>query len=276
MASTGLVTSCIRESDGYRVSAYKLLILKLLISKGGCARCKLMLNLIARVVTSIGEADDREHLSDVIQAAMTRLGFDSFSLSCHKHDVRQLISEPALTTWRKEAMAEYSDHFSIEQDPLLTYVTAPDRPRIWSIREWQTPQFINYARFLAQRGVRSGVTARLSRQKSAISVISAISGCEETVCDETATAIYVIGQAGMLRLKSLEVTDPTTAPPNTLTCLSADQIEILEWARQGKSNGDIALITGRSKRTVAYHMSQILQKLCVSTRAQAVALYAGK
>jgi LuxR family transcriptional regulator len=52
------------------------------------------------------------------------------------------------------------------------------------------------------------------------------------------------------------------------------QLEVLTWAAKGKSNADIAIITGQSTRSVSYHMSEILRKLGVSGRGQAIALLA--
>ena len=235
-----------------------------------------MLNLVARVVTNIGEANDRDHLSDVIQAAITGLGFDSFNLGYRKQGIKQLMFEPSLSTWAEDGLAKYAAHFQYEDDPLLAYAAVPGGPKIWSTREWLTPEFTNFAQCLLHLGIHSGVTAPLAHKSGAISAITALSSVDKTASDDVATAVYVIGHAGMLRLMSLEVTDPATEPPTPhLADLSAAQIEILEWSRQGKSNGDIALITGRSKRAVAYHMSEILKKLGVSTRAQAVALYSG-
>lgn len=59
-----------------------------------------------------------------------------------------------------------------------------------------------------------------------------------------------------------------------LGLLSAEQREILGWIAKGKSNGDIALILGHSKRAVDYHVAQILRKLGVASRTQAAALLA--
>lgn len=56
--------------------------------------------------------------------------------------------------------------------------------------------------------------------------------------------------------------------------LTGVQLEVLTWAAKGKSNADIAIITGHSARTVSYHMSEILRKLGVSGRGQAIALLA--
>lgn len=57
-----------------------------------------------------------------------------------------------------------------------------------------------------------------------------------------------------------------------LTKLSAQQLDLLTWAAAGKSNTDIATITGLSRRGVEYHMEQILKKLGVASKAQAAAL----
>jgi DNA-binding CsgD family transcriptional regulator len=56
-----------------------------------------------------------------------------------------------------------------------------------------------------------------------------------------------------------------------LSPLSTIQLNYLRWAAEGKSGTDIAIITGASRRAVAYHFAEILRKLGVSSRAQAVA-----
>jgi PAS domain S-box-containing protein len=57
-----------------------------------------------------------------------------------------------------------------------------------------------------------------------------------------------------------------------LAKLTAQQLDLLTWAAAGKSNTDIATITGLSRRGVEYHMEQILKKLGVASKAQAAAL----
>lgn len=58
--------------------------------------------------------------------------------------------------------------------------------------------------------------------------------------------------------------------------LSSRQMEILGWIAQGKSNADIAIIVGSAKRTVDYHVSEILRKLEVASKAQAAAIYSSQ
>ena len=52
--------------------------------------------------------------------------------------------------------------------------------------------------------------------------------------------------------------------------LSAREIEILGWLREGKSNADIAAILGLSPLTVKNHLQRIYRSLAVSNRTQAV------
>ncbi|MDH3975844.1 MAG: diguanylate cyclase [Deltaproteobacteria bacterium] len=52
--------------------------------------------------------------------------------------------------------------------------------------------------------------------------------------------------------------------------LSKSEVEILHWVKEGKSNNEIGTIIGKSQWTVKYHMSNVMRKLDVSTRTQAV------
>lgn len=52
--------------------------------------------------------------------------------------------------------------------------------------------------------------------------------------------------------------------------LSKSEIEILQWVKEGKSNNEIGTIIGKSQWTVKYHMSNVMKKLDVSTRTQAI------
>ena len=54
--------------------------------------------------------------------------------------------------------------------------------------------------------------------------------------------------------------------------LSLRETEVLKWMRQGKSTWDISVILGVSASTVKFHVANIMQKLDVVTRAQAVAV----
>lgn len=54
--------------------------------------------------------------------------------------------------------------------------------------------------------------------------------------------------------------------------LSSREKEVLNWLQQGKSSWDMSVILGISKRTVDFHVYNIMEKLGATNRAQAVAV----
>jgi DNA-binding CsgD family transcriptional regulator len=54
--------------------------------------------------------------------------------------------------------------------------------------------------------------------------------------------------------------------------LSARELECLQWAAAGKSDGDIALLVGISSATAHFHIEQARKRLGVRTRVEAVAV----
>ncbi|MFX6645087.1 LuxR C-terminal-related transcriptional regulator, partial [Acinetobacter baumannii] len=53
--------------------------------------------------------------------------------------------------------------------------------------------------------------------------------------------------------------------------LSARELQVLDWVREGKTNHEIGQILDISPLTVKNHIQKILRKLDVTNRAQAVA-----
>jgi DNA-binding CsgD family transcriptional regulator len=53
--------------------------------------------------------------------------------------------------------------------------------------------------------------------------------------------------------------------------ITAREIEVLAWVRDGKTNDEIAAILGLSMLTVKNHLRNAMKKLVVRTRGQAVA-----
>ncbi|MDP3371459.1 MAG: LuxR C-terminal-related transcriptional regulator, partial [Candidatus Paracaedibacteraceae bacterium] len=53
--------------------------------------------------------------------------------------------------------------------------------------------------------------------------------------------------------------------------ITAREVEVLTWVREGKTNDEIAVILGLSMLTVKNHLRHAMKKLVVRTRGQAVA-----
>jgi len=53
--------------------------------------------------------------------------------------------------------------------------------------------------------------------------------------------------------------------------LTLREMTILNWMKNGKTNGEIAQILGVTERTIRFHVGSIFSKLDVTSRSQAVA-----
>jgi len=60
--------------------------------------------------------------------------------------------------------------------------------------------------------------------------------------------------------------------PKQNIVLSPREIEVLNWVKQGKSSWDISIILHISERTVNFHINNIMKKIDVANRTQAVAV----
>lgn len=234
-----------------------------------------MLTKIAEIVRDICNADEQESLHQAIQTGVETLGFATYNLSCHKKTPLEFMTDPTLTSWSQKDLVTYESERWQDRDPLLAYAARPGLPKAWTPDDWRSStRYGEYAEYLDQESILSGVTAPLAYKQGLISAITTLSFSATRQTNESATAIYIVGQAAMFRADAIGLsqvsTDSYVKPFYDLTEL---QIEILDWAAKGKSNGDIAVITNRTRRVINYHMSEILRKMNVASRGQAIAIY---
>ncbi|KQW29312.1 hypothetical protein ASE36_12780 [Rhizobium sp. Root274] len=130
--------------------------------------------------------------------------------------------------------------------------------------------------FLQDLELRSGLNMPLHASGSEWWGIVIASRVPRMISPDLVSQAFALSASVLLKrtlLLAAEAAPRITDDPR-LELLSAEQREILRWITQGKSNADISLILGHSKRAVDYHVAQILRKLGVATRTQAAALLA--
>jgi len=107
-----------------------------------------------------------------------------------------------------------------------------------------------------------------------IECVKLTSSKPNVVDDDLINAVFAVSHVYRLKLGILEKfsTPELDQPSQSGIELSDRQIEIVKWIREGKSNGDIATIMNLPLRTVKHHVSVIIRKLGVATRAQVASL----
>ncbi|UEQ05320.1 LuxR C-terminal-related transcriptional regulator [Halomonas profundus] len=62
------------------------------------------------------------------------------------------------------------------------------------------------------------------------------------------------------------------SPPVTMTKLTAREMEVISWSKEGKTVWEISVILNLSQATIKFHFKNIYKKLEVSNRAQAISV----
>lgn len=234
----------------------------------------MVIDILGMATVSLMRANTRAELQEALQSTVTALGFDSFNLSCGKSDKREFMTDPTISTWDKDELRRYEQDRWFERDPLLRYATGAGPVRSWKASDWLNARDQEYVRYLMSLGLKGGVTVPLTMNPGSLAALTVLSAHKEAFDEQIVRALPLLGNIAIMRIDALGIAkSDAVAPGSALKRLSDHQRVILHWAAQGKSNGDIAEIIGQKKRTVDYHMQEIIKKLGVSSKLQAVAIY---
>jgi DNA-binding CsgD family transcriptional regulator len=87
--------------------------------------------------------------------------------------------------------------------------------------------------------------------------------------EKTLKMIVPAMHAAMMRCMPVHLSTETKSAVKPLA-LTAREVEVLSWIKQGKTNGEIGSILGISPHTVKHQVKSVMVKLRVNTRGQAV------
>jgi len=234
-----------------------------------------LLDLVSTAVAGICAAGDKQELHAAIYAAIRSLGFDSYNLGCEKPAKREFMTNPTLTNWSYDDLVAYERDGWTGKDPLLAYAATGGRPLYWDVWTWQRQQRPDYLEYVKSAGLFSGVTVPIEAKGPAVSALTLLSWTDRKHDPDVAQAASIIGMVATARAAALGLTAGLSLGDGSrLRSLSSLQREILKWIAAGKSNSEIALIVGQSKRSIDYHVIEILKKLGVNSRVQAAAIHA--
>jgi DNA-binding CsgD family transcriptional regulator len=224
---------------------------------------------ISRCLSALVHSRDRGAATLAFQDAVGTLGFDGFCLGSSAPQNDNWVLAPVLTNWPEPAMLEYARRGFQQIDPTLKHLRRYHTPFVWDARTPTSAESKPLFDFLLTTSVKSGIVVPLGLGNDRLWVLSASRSTFEPFDPDVTRLLTLYGHAAKAIFEGLDEHHSLGAA-NT-PALTSQQLQILRWAAEGKSSGDIAVIAGFSKRTVEYHFSEILRKLNVATRAQAIA-----
>jgi LuxR family transcriptional regulator len=220
-------------------------------------------------------ARDRAALFGAVDAATKSLGFNTFLLFCHRATKREMILESTLTDFQDSFLVDYDRFDWSEDDFLLDCMLQTQRPVVWNTRNvrYEAIRKQSYIDFLHASAMCTGLIVPLNHRPNTASAFSLIADSGSLPPVGLIQATTVLANAAMTKAEVLGLCPEISVDEaSAVRLLSNVQLEVWDWIAEGKSNNDIATITGMSGRTVRYHVTEILRKLGVATRMQAAAL----
>jgi DNA-binding CsgD family transcriptional regulator len=167
-------------------------------------------------------------------------------------------------------MVEYARRGFQRVDPTIRHLRRYHTPYIWDARVPPSADTVPFFKFLMTTSVCCGVVVPLGLSGERLWVLSVSRSQFAPFIADVLRVLPVYGHAAKAIYESVDAPHAAAAEAADLP-LSEQQLRFLRWAAEGKSSTDIATITGQPRRTIEYHFSEILRKLQVATRAQAIA-----
>ena len=199
------------------------------------------------------------------------LGFQHFvyalRVPTHFADARLILIDGYPPSWVKH----YFEQHHFEADPVMAYCTQHVVPMCWSdLRLEPGSQAERMMQEASSFGLRDGVTMPLHSPQGELGILSfAVDAAPEearATCQSALVQVQML--AGYLHEAVRRVSGLLD---NGGPVLTSREIECLRWAADGKTSGEIAQLLGLSESTANFHLNNVMRKLDVVNRQQAVA-----
>lgn len=227
-------------------------------------------------VVNIQTAGDIGQLKSTLLDGIHWLGFDDLAISVNRRDVSEFTTRPDICSHQDSFIGIYRKRRIYERDPFLKECMRGVEPK-WAVVDvnHEQPFVRELSEFFLAYNIRSAAFMPLPAKKGLFSGMIATGSQNGRERDDILRKFSILARTSMMKLELLR------SPPydqsdkaDRLALLTEQQIEILRWASEGKSNTSIAVITGLSKAGIDYHFRAIISKLGVASRTQAVAMFA--
>ncbi len=225
-------------------------------------------------------AESGTDLVPAVLAIVCKLGFDSFMYATANYHLRPNNDERmyVFTTLPTEWVARYDQMAYVECDPRVLYSFESALPLVWDHasergKSAKTDLFLEDA---ANYGVASGVAFPVYTGYPARNIVALNSSVPIIDTVRRSEIVRNLGDIVLFgqyfhELFVKGVIEKGMAPHFQGAPLSARERQCLQMAANGLTSSDIGMKLGISERTVTFHFANIISKLGVLNRHEAIA-----
>lgn len=214
---------------------------------------------------AVNMAQSVEALDDAVGAILRRYGARSHLIGVVPTTPIPLNEQAALVLsgrWPTEWAERYFAMRYVEADPVIRHVRTRTAPSTWDDIVRSRGRFLVMDEAM-EFGLGSGLTLP---QLTLDGVRIAVSFAGERIDDGPEARTAMVFLAATATARNLELARRREAA--SAVELSARERECLHWLVEGKTDWEIGMILGITRRTVVKHLDGVRTKLGVATRTQ--------
>lgn len=222
----------------------------------------------------------RQPLQPVMRQIVAELGFDSFmyGMSADPKPTRRDTRSYVWTTLPQEWVKLYGERGYIEVDPRVTCTYNRNLPYVWDAAAFGDDALCReFLRDAARFDVCSGVAISFRDPDHGRVLVAINSGIAAMDAKRRQFVVKQLGEMVLLAMSfhdffMAHLVDYEPALMVRVAPLSTREVQCLEMAANGMTSVDIAVKLGIKPRTANFHFGNIVEKLGVLNRKEAIAL----
>jgi LuxR family quorum sensing-dependent transcriptional regulator len=207
---------------------------------------------------------------DIMYGAIGRYGFERFIVSGlpdRGQDVRPFV---LLSGWPEEWYERYTKLGYVHLDPVARHCFSTTLPFEWSEARYDPESDLPARRVMEEArdfGLNDGFSIPIHMEGGMQGIVSLV-GSTHALDEHSRLELHMLALYAHGRLRFLNIANDDQ--PRKRRAITRREAEVLKWAADGKTAGEIAVITGLSERTVNQHCVNAQAKLGTKNRTHTV------
>jgi LuxR family transcriptional regulator, quorum-sensing system regulator SolR len=228
-----------------------------------------------KLLSEAFEALQRAQTADELRVEMAKfaqqMGFEHFvyALTINAPSLKQQYY--LLSGYPREWIERYVSYDYLKMDPVVKHAQSTTLPAIWSgdrLHDSKSAEFWEEARAF---GLEYGMSFAVHEQPGVTGIFSLAR--DKPLDLQTLDMAALIGRAQMFASMLHHAVSRIDLPkllPTQSAALTPRERECLRWSADGKTAWETGQILNIAERTVVFHLNNVIQKLRVANKMQAI------
>ncbi len=223
-------------------------------------------------ISEISNCSDLDEVKSTLISIRENLGFKNIVYVIKLPDSFTRSSNLVVGDYSDEWLEKYTTKDYVNIDPVLKHCFSSEQPFCWTDFSDENKEERAFFDDAAAHGLIGGISIGLPRYNGSRGMISVTTDhmVKSGTPEYTKVVLCLYALQSQLHSRICQLASEANEN-NTLIDFTDREQECLLWTAEGKTAQEIADILGVSESTVTFHMKNVMRKLNVCNRSQAIA-----